>query len=116
MKLVDDGGFIHELTDTPMKMGKTALIKIGHIVLIVCEEIFCNMDPNSYTVYGLDLNKAKIVGVKSTQHFRALYAPIAGDIHLLETPGASSSNFSELPWSRLTRPMWPLDDMDDFEI
>ena len=107
------GEFRSQQIGTIVNMGRTAVIQIGMIMLVVCENSFNHLDPNSYISLGLDPLKARIVGVKSTQHFRAFYADIAKDIYLLDMPGPSSSNFKGFDWEHMSRPMWPLDEMSD---
>ena len=53
------------------------------------------------------------MGVKSTQHFRAFYKDIAKEIYLLDMDGPSSSEFKRFDWKHISRPMWPLDEMDE---
>lgn len=107
------GEFKSQQIGTMVNMGRTAIIRIGMISLVVCENAFNHLDPNSYIALGLDPLKARIVGVKSTQHFRAFYGGIAKEIHLLEMTGPSSSDFKSFNWENMSRPMWPLDKMND---
>ena len=107
------GKFTSQQIGTTVNMGRTAIIQIGLISLVVCENSFNHLDPNSYISLGLNPLEARIVGVKSTQHFRAFYSKIAKEIHLLEMNGPSSSEFKDFEWKKLSRPMWPLDEMKD---
>jgi len=48
--------------------------------------------------------------VKSAQHFRAAFGPIASDIIVVDGGGGlTSANFKELPFEKLRRPIFPLD-------
>ena len=48
--------------------------------------------------------------MKSAQHFRAAFAPIARDIVVVDGGGGlTSANFKELPFEKLRRPIYPLD-------
>lgn len=99
------------------KHGTYCIIQIGQIFLVVCENTFNHLDPNSYKALNLEPENARIVGVKSTQHFRAFYGSIAKGIYLLDMPGPSSSEFKRFNWEHISRPMWPLDEIeDDFTI
>jgi microcystin degradation protein MlrC len=49
------------------------------------------------------------VVVKSAQHFHAGFAPIAKDVLWLDGPGALTQDFARLPYTRVRRPIWPLD-------
>ncbi len=59
---------------------------------------------------GIDPAKKSVVEVKSAQHFRAAFAPIARDIIVVDGGGGlTSANFKELPFEKLRRPVYPLD-------
>ena len=51
-----------------------------------------------------------MVAVKSAQHFRAAYAPIAREIIVVDSGGGLTSNdFKTLTYTKLRRPVYPLD-------
>ncbi len=112
-----DGSFITQFNGSRLPMGRTAEVQIGQITLLLCEKVFPHFDPNCYTGVGLDISKARILGVKSTQHFRHYYADVCSEIHLLDGWGPSSSDFKRFDWKHLDRStMWPLSDMADYQF
>ena len=50
-----------------------------------------------------------VVVVKSVQHFRAAYGPIAREIIVVDSGGICSPDISRLNFKKLRRPIWPLD-------
>jgi microcystin degradation protein MlrC len=58
---------------------------------------------------GLDCRTMKTISVKSTGHFRSGFEPIAGSIYNVDTAGQLSQDFASLPYTRLGRPVYPLD-------
>ncbi|XWN28976.1 MAG: M81 family metallopeptidase [Devosia sp.] len=62
---------------------------------------------------GVDLGALDIVVVKSAQHFHAAYAPLARGVLYAETAGCSTQDYPSHPYSRVERPLWPLDDVTD---
>ena len=59
---------------------------------------------------GIDPATKSIVTVKSAQHFRAAFGPIAREILVVDDGGGlTSANFKELPYERLRRSIYPLD-------
>ena len=106
---VQEGNFVMTMGNTPGRMGMSAVIKIGEIYLIVCEYTFSHYDPNSYRCMGLEPERAQIVGVKSTEHFRAFYGELAKDILLADTKGPSMSDFKDFQWKKKGHPIWPMD-------
>jgi len=53
------------------------------------------------------------VFVRSPAHFRASYAPIAARIFLADTPGPTCANMRRIPYTKVTRPFYPLDLVND---
>jgi microcystin degradation protein MlrC len=58
---------------------------------------------------GIEPTDEKIVVVKSTIHYRAAFEPIAREIVEVDSPGLSSSNLAGFTFTRLRRPIFPLD-------
>ena len=54
-----------------------------------------------------------LVFVRSPSHFRASYAPIAARIFLADTPGPTCLNMRRIPFTKVTRPFYPLDLVND---
>ena len=109
---LSDGRFHY---DGPMyaglegKMGPSAYIRQGgiHVILVtVGEQPFCTAFARTL---GLNPKEMKIIGVKSTAHFRAGFEPWAGAIYLVSEP--SVHNLGHLPFKRLGRKMYPFDDI-----
>ncbi len=51
--------------------------------------------------------------VKSVQHYKAAFAPLAREIVLVDSGGICSPDLSRLNFTRLRRPIWPLDGVND---
>jgi len=69
--------------------------------------------PDCFTELGIDPAAKRFVVVKSTQHFRAHFDPIAGATVYCDAPGALNANLAALPYRHLRRPIWPLDEKGD---
>jgi len=95
-----------------MRMGRTAVLERGSLRVVVMEHGVTQWDPELYRSLGLEPKDARIVQVKSPAAFRAAYADIADEIILLDTPGAASPKLTSLAWQRLSRPIYPLDDLE----
>lgn len=63
--------------------------------------------PDAFTQLGIDLLKKKLILVKSSQHFRAGFASLAGEIVYCAAPGAIMPDFANIPYRKMTRPYWP---------
>ena len=61
-----------------------------------------------FTQLGLDPAQRKIVVVKSSQHFRASFEPIATRVIMVDAPGVVARDITSLPYRKIRRPKWPL--------
>ena len=95
-------------------MGPTAVIEIasglGSIEVVVTSGRFQAYDRQYFKHAGIDPAAKSVIAVKSAQHFRAAFAPLARDILVVDGGGGlTSANFKELPFEKLRRPIYPLD-------
>ncbi|MSP48346.1 MAG: M81 family peptidase [Alphaproteobacteria bacterium] len=67
------------------------------------------LSPGSFKQMGIDVMAKQMVVVKSMNHFRAGFAPVARGIVYAASPGAVDFNYKRLPYTKVRRPIWPLD-------
>jgi microcystin degradation protein MlrC len=88
-------------------LGRTAWVRAAGLDLIVCSERHQCYDPTAFTHLGLDPSTLKAVVVKSTNHFRAGFDPIAEETLYVDAPGAIAPNFASIPFKVFDQPYWP---------
>ena len=93
----------------PMNLGKMARLACGGIDIVVASKRTQVLDPEPFRLHGIDVGRCRIVGLKSSAHFRAGFSAIAKHIVTADPPGITTSNLSNLPYRRLRRPIYPLD-------
>ena len=91
------------------EMGLTVVLAIGSIRLNLRSIPHFEWDLGIHKSVGLDPARAALVFVRSPSHFRASYAPIAARIFLADTPGPTGLNMRRLAFTKVTRPLYPLD-------
>jgi microcystin degradation protein MlrC len=87
---------------------------VGNIHVVLTERNYPGHDPSLYRAAGLDPAKAKVLVAKSAAHYRSNYAHVTTQSVLADTVGLCTSNFADLPYQRVPRPLFPLD--RDFEF
>ena len=92
-----------------MTLGKMARLVCGGIDIVVASKRAQVLDPEPFLLHGIDVGRCRIVGLKSSAHFRAGFAPIAKHIITADPPGITTSNLANLPYRQLRRPIYPLD-------
>ena len=83
-----------------------AMERTGVEVLI--ENIGTAIDGN-FLMTGADMADYRIVGLKSMNHFRAYFLPIADGIVTADTPSSYPADLNALPFRNISRPIYPLD-------
>jgi microcystin degradation protein MlrC len=99
------------LAGTPAKLGDSALIACDGVEIVITSFRCQTFGLDAFTQLGCDPATRKLVGVKSAQHFRAAFAPIAADIIMVEAPGVVARDITTLPYRKIKRPKWPLDEL-----
>ena len=91
-------------------MGPTAVLKIGGIEVVVASERFQAYDIMYFQHARIDVTQKKVIAVKSSQHFRAAFQPLASDIVIVDGGGGlTSGNYKALTYTKVRRPIFPLD-------
>ncbi|MCG8561632.1 MAG: M81 family metallopeptidase [Hyphomicrobiales bacterium] len=98
-------------TGVAVDIGPAAVFKVGGVEVVLASKRAQNLDRNYFKSCGIDPAERAVVAVKSAQHFRADYGPIASEIVVVdEGGGLTSRNFRELDYRHVRRPVWPLDE------
>ena len=95
------------LAGTPAKLGDCALVACDGIKVVLTTYRCQAFGLDLFTQLGCDPAARKLVVVKSSQHFRAAYAPIAARIILVDAPGVATKDITTLPFHKIKRPKWP---------
>lgn len=82
-------------------LGKMAHIRIDDVHIVVSSVRTQMNDRSYYKVVGIEPEEMDIVVVKSTNHYRADFQPIAREILIVEAPGAHMENPRILPYRNL---------------
>ena len=88
--------------------GDSALLDIEGIEVAVISKRMQPMGTDLFTGLGCELDAKRIIVVKSSQHFHAEYAPIAGCVLYARAPGVITHDLDSLDYRRITRPRWPI--------
>jgi microcystin degradation protein MlrC len=112
VKCLTDGKFKHTTPAAPgwaVNYGLCARLVIGGVDVIVTSWRTQTLDQEVFLLHGIDVMRYKIIALKSSDHFRGAFIPIAAAIIRTDTPGIVSADLTSLPYQRLQRPIWPLD-------
>ena len=92
-----------------MHYGPSARLKCGNVEFIVVSNRFQVYDDRPYLMTGADMKDYSIVGLKSSNHFRAYFKDTADAIIGADTPSMFPGDLHKLDYKKIMRPVYPLD-------
>ena len=93
--------------------GPTVVLRVQGIDILVVSLPSQILDLAQFTAFGIDPAARKVVALKSMQHFRAAFEPIAGKVVVCDSGALCTPNYASLPYPTVPRPMFPFDDNID---
>uniref|UniRef100_A0A2A4YSS0 Microcystinase C n=1 Tax=OCS116 cluster bacterium TaxID=2030921 RepID=A0A2A4YSS0_9PROT len=90
-------------------MGATAVLRVQGIDILIISAPQQLLDRSQFETFGIDPQTCRVVALKSMQHFRAAFAPIAGRIIVCDSGALCTLNYARLPYKSVPRPIYPLD-------
>ena len=93
--------------------GPSMVFRVGGIDIIVITNNGQANDLGQFTSLGIDPTRYRTVAVKSMQHFRAAFEPIAREVVLVDTGALCSEIYTPELFTKVRRPVWPLDPIPD---
>jgi len=91
------------------KLGDSAAIRVGGVEVVLVSHRNQALGRELFTNLGIDPSKKRIVVVKSANHFRDAFGPIAKEVLYADGRGNVPINCRSHPFTRVTRPLYPLD-------
>jgi microcystin degradation protein MlrC len=90
-------------------MGKTALVELpGRNLLVLNSLRHPPFSLGQLTCLGIKPEQQRILVVKAAIAYKAAYAPIAGTIIAVDTPGLTAVNPQRFTYRHIRRPLYPL--------
>jgi microcystin degradation protein MlrC len=95
---------------TKVPLGDCAAVRIGGVDVALIANRTQALGLELFTNLGIDPRARRLVVVKSTNHFMAAFGPIARKVLYVDSGGPLDRDYRRLPYTRVTRPIWPLDE------
>lgn len=102
-------GLVQRWGESSNPVGDVAVVRAGGIDIVLADLRAQVFSPDLFHALGLDPERRRLLVVKSSQHYRAAFTPIAAEVLDVAAPGAIEPNFAALPLRRIRRPKWPFD-------
>jgi microcystin degradation protein MlrC len=112
VKRIIEGPFRNEgpmARGVPMDMGPAAVLDTGRVEIAVISRQVEPYDIAAFKVLGIDPAAKRYVMLKSRVHWRAGLGPIAKAVVECAGQGVCTSDYGQLNFRRVRRPVYPLD-------
>jgi microcystin degradation protein MlrC len=93
----------------PGDWGPTAVLRVAGMEILVVTNPGQMLDLQQFCSFGIDPAAHRVVALKSQQHFRAAFAPMAARVIVCDSGALCSPDLRRLPFHRVPRPIFPLD-------
>lgn len=91
--------------------GPTVVIDCGRIEVILTSRPVLVFEPNHFRTLGIEPTARKILVCKAELQHRAGFTGVARTFIDVDTPGLATQVLSRLPYQKIRRPVFPLDDI-----
>lgn len=91
------------MKNAKVRLGPTACLRLGGVRIAVSSTKVQMLDQALFRHYGIEPTAQKILGIKSSVHFRADFQPISADVLVVESPGPMIVDPAKLPWKKLRK-------------
>lgn len=89
--------------------GTTAVLRVGGIDVLVVTANSQMLDQQQFKAFGITPAEKSVVALKSMQHFRAAFEPIAGRVIVCDSGALSTPRYERRTYRNAPRPIFPLD-------
>lgn len=100
----------HLGSNLKIDLGTSVLLRRGNVCLVVTTRSGPHFAPELFRAAGLEPFTAQLLVAKSPCGFRAAYRDAASRILNVRSPGAAPADFWNLPFPKITHPVWPWDE------
>jgi microcystin degradation protein MlrC len=94
--------------------GPTVVVRTGGIEILITTVAQQLLDLQQFKSFGIMPESKQVVALKSMQHFRADFEPIAARVIVCDSGALCTPNYQRLDYHNVVRPIFPLD--QEFEI
>ncbi len=109
---VSDGHFTGDgpiLGGLAGSFGPSLVIRVDGIEILVTSLARQMVDLQQFKTFGIDPEKKRIVALKSMQHFRAAFEPVAGQVIVCDSGALCTPDYARMSYKNVRRPIFPLD-------
>jgi microcystin degradation protein MlrC len=92
----------------PVHLGRTVLLEVAGIKVIVTESCQTPNDPGYFALHGIDLAQQGLICAKAKNHFRAGFLPLTRAIVDVDCPGPAAADLRHYRFRHAPKSLYPL--------
>ncbi len=89
--------------------GPTAVLRVEGIEILIVTIAKQMLDLQQFKAFGIQPELQQVIALKSMQHFRAAFEPIAAKVIVCDSGALCTPHYERLPYRNVRRPIFPLD-------
>ncbi len=112
------GDFVHKgpfSEGVPGSMGPSARLNVDGVDVIVVKQPDAIYDREQLRLFGIEPEAMNVLVFKAYNHMRADFEPICRGLVYADSGGIFNFEFARFDYSKIRRPIWPLDQIDQAE-
>ena len=98
-----------------MNMGKTAVLRVDGVDIVVISRHIEPFDPGCFRSLGIEPTERRYLMLKSRIHYRVGFMPLVAHVVECAGRGVCTSDYSEVSFENVRRPIFPLDGVNSRE-
>ena len=116
VKALHDGRLVMQAMarGAPLNIGPMVRLVVNGMDIVVASNRSQTFDLAPFEAVGIDVLKYRYVALKSSNHFRAGFQDIAGEIIAADPPGLTTLQLEVFPRTKTDLALWPVDSRADY--
>jgi len=109
---ISDGDYVGDgpiLGGLSRSYGPSAVLLVDGVEILIVTIAKQMLDLQQFKSFGIEPERKHVIALKSMQHFRAAFEPIAGQIIVCDSGALCTQHYERLPYRNVPRPIFPLD-------
>ncbi len=118
VRLISEGRFpatVAMSRGLTMNMGRTVVLRVGGVDIVVISRHIEPFDPGCFRSLGIEPTERRYLMLKSRIHYRVGFMPLVAHVVECAGRGVCTSDYSEVTFENVRRPIFPLDGVNTRE-
>ncbi|MGF7001081.1 microcystin degradation protein MlrC [Paraburkholderia sp. GAS32] len=93
------------------QFGLGCVLRVGEVRVVIVSERVQKEDREQFRIFGIEPEAVNVHVCKGINHFRADFEVIGRELVFADAGGIVATDLRTLPYAKVRRPIWPLDEI-----